>query len=102
METLLSKCQRVSNVTVKCQDGLVSSHKIVLAGVSPFIKHILAQIPVGDDVTVIMPSFTAGDVQKFLVSWMENPVVMQPEDICMAFGRNNQASSYSFLLVLKC
>merc|ERR1711976_57857 len=28
--------------------------------------------------------------ERFLINWMENPDVMQPEDICRAFGRSPQ------------
>ena len=90
METLLNKCHRVSNVSVRCSGGLVSSHKIVLAGLSPFIRNILAGIPVGDEATLIMPDFDAAGMERFLISWMENHDVMQPEDICRAFGRTTQ------------
>ena len=90
METLLDSCQRLSNVTIRCHDGLVSSHKIVLAEVSPCIKRILSGIPVGDEVTVIMPDFRSCQLQSFLVALMEDPVVSGPDDICLAFGRNKQ------------
>ena len=93
METLLNKCHRVSNVSVRCQGGLVSSHKIVLAGLSPFIRNILAQIPIGDEATFIMPDFDSAVVERFFINWMENPDVMQPEDICRAFGRSPQVSN---------
>ena len=90
METLLHKCHRVSNVSVRCRGGLVSSHKIVLAGLSPFLRNILAQIPVGDEVTVIMPDFDSAQVERFLINWMENPDVHEPDDIGRAFGRSTQ------------
>ena len=77
-------------MSVRCGGGLVSSHKIVLAGLSPFIRNILAQIPVGDEVIVIMPDFDSAQVERFLINWMENPDVLQPEEICRAFGRNTQ------------
>ena len=73
METLLNSCQRLSNVTIRCRDGLVSSHKIILAGVSPCIKRILSGIPVGDEVTVIMPDFESSQLHTFLVALWTTP-----------------------------
>ena len=90
METLLSKCQRLSNVSVRCQDGLVSTHKIILACVSPFFKRILEQIPVGDEVTVLMPDFGSGEIETFFISWMESPEIVLPKDICRAFGKTSK------------
>ena len=92
MEALLNNCQRLSNVTLRCQDGLVSSHKVILAVVSPFIRRLVASIPVGDKVTVIMPDFVSSEVQSFLVALMEDPTVTGAEDICTAFGRNKQVN----------
>ena len=60
---LLEESSNVSNVTLACGDGHLASHKIVVAGVSSFIKNILADIPVGDDVTIILPDFTTTQVE---------------------------------------
>ena len=98
METLLNKCHRLSNVSVRCRGGLVSSHKIILAGLSPFLRNIMAQIPVGDEVTLIMPDFDSAQVERFLITWMENPDILQPEDICMAFGRHTQVDNFGFII----
>ena len=90
METLLNSCHKLSNVTIVCHDGLVSSHKIILAGVSPCIKRILSGIPVGDEVTVIMPDFESCQLQSFLVALMKDPYISGRADICLAFGRQVQ------------
>ena len=60
---LLEDSSNVTNVTLACGDGHLASHKIVVAGVSSFIKNILADIPVGDDVTIIMSDFTTTQVE---------------------------------------
>ena len=60
---LLEESSNVSNVTLACGDGHLASHKIVVAGISSFIKNILADIPVGDDVTIILPDFTTTQVE---------------------------------------
>ena len=77
-------------MTIRCHDGLVTSHKIILAGVSPCIKRILSGIPVGDEVTVIMPDFGSSQLHSFLVALMEDPCTLGPDDISVAFGRNRQ------------
>ena len=70
MDSLLKSCQRLSNVTIRCHDGLISTHKIILASVSSFTKEILEDIPSGDQVTVLMPDFGSGPIEDFLSSWM--------------------------------
>ena len=76
----------MSNVSVLCHDGLVNTHKIVLAGISDFIKNILAEIPVGDQATLLMPNFRAEDLEKFLLISMNNSNTDQNVDISRAFG----------------
>ena len=86
METLLQNCEKVSNVTVRCQDGLLSSHKLVLAGLSDFIKNILSEIPVGDEVTLLMPDFRAEEVEKFLSASLKETFSEKDVDMLTAFG----------------
>ena len=86
MEALLTSCQRLSNVTIRCHDGLVSTHKIILASVSSFIKEILEEIPSGDQVTVLMPDFGSGPIENFLTSWIRQMDVTSL-DIDRAFGK---------------
>ena len=59
-------CQLVTNVSLVCRDGVVYSHKIVLASVSGFVKTLLSDIPVGDHVSVFLPDFFRKDVKQFL------------------------------------
>ena len=88
MDALLTSCQRLSNVTIRCHDGLVSTHKIILASVSSFIKEILEDIPSGDQVTVMMPDFGSGPIEDFLTSWMKQmDVTVTARDIDRAFGK---------------
>jgi len=63
---LVRHCKPVSNVNLVCRDGVVYSHKIVLGSVSDFVKTLLSDIPVGDDVTVFLPDFSKKEVNKFL------------------------------------
>ena len=43
---LVRHCKPVSNVNLVCRDGVVYSHKIVLASVSGFVETLLSDIPV--------------------------------------------------------
>ena len=87
LQILLEESSKVSNVTLACGDGLLASHKIVVVGVSSFIKNILASIPVGDNVTLMLPDFTQAEVDAFLRS-----VTSQEEpshcELSAALGRN--------------
>ena len=63
---LVRHCKPVSNVNLVCRDGVVYSHKIVLGSVSDFVKTLLRDIPVGDDVSVFLPDFSKKEVNKLL------------------------------------
>ena len=58
----------------------MNTHKIILAGISDFIKSIIEEIPVGDQVTLFMPDFTSEDIEKFLL------VSIKSLDLEKAFG----------------
>ena len=84
---LLDGSSSVTNLTLACGDGSLASHKILVAGVSSFIKNILADIPIGDDVTLILPDFAVAEVDIFLKS-----VTLKEEtnnfDLSLALGRH--------------
>lgn len=63
---LLKNSESVTNVTIICCDGVIYSHKIILASVSDFVKHLIDSIPSGDDITLLLPSFTISHVQELL------------------------------------
>ena len=63
---LLENSKNVTNVKIICSDGIINSHKIIIASVSNFIKHILIDIPVGDQVTLFLPDFQKVEIYKFL------------------------------------
>ena len=78
---LVKHCHPVSNVSLVCRDGVVHTHKIVLASVSDFVKTLLSDIPVGDDVSVFLPDSSTEDVGQFL----ENVLLLREHnnyDLC--------------------
>ena len=58
----------MSIVNLVCRDGVVYSHKIVLASVSGFVETLLSDIPVGDDVGVFLSDFSKKEVNKLLTT----------------------------------
>ena len=78
---LVQHCQPVTNVSLVCRDGVVYTHKIVLASVSGFVKTLLSDIPTGDHVSVFLPDFFTKDVENFL----QNIILNKPNvnvDVC--------------------
>ena len=92
LSSLHQETGHVSNLSVVCGDGVLASHKIVLAGVSTFIKSILADIPVGDQVTVIMPDFCVDEMEEFL-QMIISEKVSDNFPLCSAFGQPVRVSS---------
>ena len=43
-------------------DGIIFSHKIIVASASEFIKHLLIDFPVGDEITLYLPDHDKGEV----------------------------------------
>ena len=52
---ILDESSPVTNVTMVCSDGIIHTHKIIVASVSDFMKHLLSDIPVGDEITLFLP-----------------------------------------------
>ena len=92
LSSLHQETGHVSNLSVVCGDGVLASHKIVLAGVSTFIKSIIAAIPVGDHITVIMPDFCVDEMEEFL-QMIISENVSDNFPLCSAFGQPVMVSS---------
>ena len=52
---LLEDSKSVENVKVVCKDGVVFSHKLVIASSGEFMKNLLNDVPIGDEVTIYLP-----------------------------------------------
>ena len=65
-KTILEDSEHVSNVRIVCVDGVIISHKIIVASVSNFIKNIITDIPTNDEVTIFLPDFRKIEVEKCL------------------------------------
>ena len=62
---LLTSSDTMTNVNLICCDGVVASHKIIVASASNFLKNIMISIPNGDDVTILLPDFEKNKVEEF-------------------------------------
>ena len=75
---MLKKCFSMTNVTIVCSDGIIHTHKIVVASASDFIKTLLSDIPVGDEVTLYLPDHDKPSIvqlldDKFLPTLQNSP-----------------------------
>ena len=66
MTDLLDGFDAVANCTSVCQDGIILSHKVVIASVSNILKSIISEIPDGDEVSVYFPGVKAQDIKNKL------------------------------------
>ena len=64
----LHEFESFSNLTIICSDGLLFSHKVVLASISSYVKQLLSQFPLGDEVTIYLPDYTRARVESFVTS----------------------------------
>ena len=56
----------MSNVTIVCSDGIIHTHKIIVASASDFIKHLISDVPVGDEITLYLPDHRKCRVSEIL------------------------------------
>lgn len=60
------ECDSVANVTIVCLDGLIKTHKLILANISKFTENLMNDVPAADEVTIYLRQFNALDVDLFL------------------------------------
>ena len=68
----LEACSHTENVSIICRDGILRSHKIVLANVSKFMENILKDIPSGDEATIFLTDISKTDIEPFLQNAASN------------------------------
>ena len=57
--------RHVTNARVICLDGVIHTHKLVLANLSDLLQNILREIPFGDNVTIYLTDFSKVSVEKY-------------------------------------
>ena len=55
----------MTNARVICLDGVIHTHKLVLANISDLLQSILRGIPFGDNVTIYLTDFRKVSVEKY-------------------------------------
>ena len=95
MSVLHQETGEVSSLSLVCGDGVLASHKLVLATVSPFISSVLATIPTGDHVTLVMPDFCVDEVELVLQTIISEEV-SNNFHLSLALGISVQVSIKSF------
>ena len=78
---LLKKCSSMTNMTIVCSDGIIHTHKIVVASASDFIKHLLSDIPVGDEITLYLPDHDKTSVMKLLDGVFTNDTIKHDDNL---------------------
>ena len=62
----LEACGHTENVSIICRDGVLRSHKLVLANISKFMEEILKDIPTADEATIYLTDISKTDIEHFL------------------------------------
>ena len=68
-------CDRVANVTIVCRDGLINTHKLILANVSKFTENLIKDVAAADEVTIYIRQFSSLDVNLFLREPDSDPIL---------------------------
>ena len=71
-ENFHNDCRHVSNASIICEDGVIFTHKLVLAAVSKLLQQILSDIPAADEVTFYLKTFEKSKVEEFLNDLFHN------------------------------
>ena len=61
-----SDCSQVSSASIICEDGVIFTHKLILASMSRLMEDILRDIPAADEVTLYLTSYSKLKVTEFL------------------------------------
>ena len=86
LDLLHEDCIKVSNATVVCEDGVILTHKLILASFSTVLKNLISEIPFGDEVTVFLKDFTRYSVNKLLTKSLCEKESKEEEAICQILG----------------
>jgi len=72
LKDFFRESDRITNVKIVCRDGLVFTHKIIVASVNNFFKDIISIIHDGDEAVLIMPDHDKRKVEMMLkLDWLK-------------------------------
>ena len=80
-----SDCRHVSNASIICEDGVIFTHKLVLATISKLLEQILSDIPAADEVTFYLKAFEKSEVEEFFNDLLHKRDCSHYE-LCSIFG----------------
>ena len=80
-------CDNVANVTIVCRDGLLNTHKLILANISELTEKLIKEIPAADEVTLYLHQFSTLGVNLFLREPENDP------ELSTIFGRDLLSSN---------
>jgi len=82
-----SDCRHVSNASIICEDGVIFTHKLVLATVSKLLEQMLSDVPAADEVTFYLKTFEKSTVEEFFNDLLHKRDCSHSE-LCSIFGVN--------------
>ena len=82
-----SDCRHVSNASIICEDGVIFTHKLVLATISKLLEKVLSDIPAADEVTFYLKTFKKSTVEEFFDDLLHKRDCNHFE-LCSIFGVN--------------
>ena len=88
-----SDCRQVSNTSVICADGVIFTHKLVLAHISNLMKNTLKEIPPADEATIYLKDFSKEDVELFM-SEMSLGQKSRNTDLLLLFGNKSVSDDF--------
>ena len=65
-EVLKKLSEGVTNVTIVCSDGIINTHKIIVASTNKLLKSAMEDITCNDDITVLCIDFNRNEIEDFL------------------------------------
>ena len=65
-EQFYGDSRHVTNASIICGDGVIDTHKLVLANISDLLRCILKDIPFGDSATIYLTDFRKVSVEQYL------------------------------------
>jgi len=87
-----SDYRQMSNASIICEDGVIFTHKLMLANISKLLKLILSEIPAADEVTIYLHNFPKKHVEEFFLELLQKKESSYGQ-LCSTFGIQSHSHS---------
>ena len=87
---------KTSDVSILCRDGVVTSHKLVLASISRMLYQDFKDNIWDETVFITMPDFSVAEVSKYLKDYYSSNDLSQHSDLNKCFGFQGSAKKPNF------